>query len=675
MNKLQLTPEAMQAKRTLFVTLLVASSIMAVLPYISIAHATSYSVNVLNNNSFENGVDPSTGYPLGWGNWTHHATPDATLTADCSGTVPPVDGACEARLEMGQTVQFGIGFIAIFQVMASNTFFSNLTDRPDGLDVWLYFQPKYAGLGDFKVTILAQNAQEMDYVLDPDPYLSYPNQTFPITYPNGTVRSGTTPLVKSIIKHGYPAGQWLRFTADIKADWVAPMMYTNASGTYTLPGFPLNDIMYRLEFDSVAFRNDSTQQYFAQIVWIDQVKFYEDSLTPPPPPQLHWISFNFTDSDGNNVDNQLQWKLYNSTGAEIPYTRGQSALPSGTYSLEAYYPAYSPQYPDHDRILRVRIPLDLNSTIRLPMTPQASSPGGYIAFNSNVTVSIIQQTPTNLTFTASAAAGNSFLAIVGTPRAPSIVQRDSVNLQASEWSIDQYASAVRITSTQLGRFSLYFGPAITLPTTLSFADRLGNSVNITTWRILNSQSRIVCAAVACLGESVPQGTYVLEAYFSGYPVYKQPVVFDSSDPIRLQMTPLTIVKGGYLTLNNTLTSASLTEQSGSRIVFTLEGATPSLIVVSVPKKPLYVDRNGVRVFDWVFNSASGTVAIETDTLGTFSLVLESPSFLASLEEGQLLTYLIIGAVGTLAIIGTTIVWRRGKMPRPGQTLNKETFKR
>jgi len=57
----------------------------------------------------------------------------------------------------------------------------------------------------------------------------------------------------------------------------------------------------------------------------------------------------------------------------------------------------------------------------------------------------------------------------------------------------------------------------------------------------------------------------------------------------------------------------------------MNGTGPYLIVVNVPGKPLFIERNRVRTADWVYNGTSRSVAIETDLAGTFNVVLQNPS--------------------------------------------------
>jgi len=217
--------------------------------------------NAVANPSFENAL-------TSWQNYTRHAAPGSTNTVDASRSV---DGSYSARIDMGQASP--IGFIGLYQILPfpQNTLlFNNITDRPDNLDFWFYLEPKYDGIGDFEIRIISLNARELDYVFDPDPQLSYPNQTFP----DGRV------MVKSILLYGYPAGQWHHFTRNMKEDWQAPAKMPNGS---FLPGYGLNESLTWVEFDSNGFQ-DYLGTTYSETSWVDNVTIYYDSNSPPLQP-------------------------------------------------------------------------------------------------------------------------------------------------------------------------------------------------------------------------------------------------------------------------------------------------------------------------------------------------------------------------------------------------------
>ncbi len=166
-----------------------------------------------------------------------------------------------------------IGFIGLYQILQfpQNVLkFANISERPDSFDFWFYLEPKFDGMGDFEVRFIALNAREMDYVFDPDPQLSYPNQTFP----DGRL------MVKSIQVFGFPPGQWHHFTRDIKSDWQAPAKMP--SGQF-LQGYGLNESFNWLEFDSNEFQ-DYTGKTYSETAWIDMITIYYDTTSQPPTP-------------------------------------------------------------------------------------------------------------------------------------------------------------------------------------------------------------------------------------------------------------------------------------------------------------------------------------------------------------------------------------------------------
>jgi hypothetical protein len=217
--------------------------------------SSTLSSNIIRNHSFEDGTNPLTGYPLDWGNWTKHGTPDSTITVDNNRAV---DGNHSARLDVGEK---DIGFIALYQTLPPTLSFGNLSDRLDGLDFWFYLEPKYDGMGDFRVRILyGENVAELNYVFDPSPTLSYPNIT----------DSQGRPLAINIFLYGYTAGVWHHFQRNLRSDWQGS-------------GFSLDTPFPRIQVDALTFRNTGTGESFAEIAWVDDVRLYTDSPASGPP--------------------------------------------------------------------------------------------------------------------------------------------------------------------------------------------------------------------------------------------------------------------------------------------------------------------------------------------------------------------------------------------------------
>jgi len=98
-------------------------------------------------------------------------------------------------------------------------------------------------------------------------------------------------------------------------------------------------------------------------------------------------------------------------------------------------------------------------------------------------------------------------------------------------------------------------------------------------------------------------------------------------------------------------TALTTSVSSSRISFQVEGSGPYLIVVSVDKKPLRVEKDGLLIASWIYNATTGTVSIETATPGSFQLVLvESASYDYLYMGGAIATVILAGAIGI-------VLWR------------------
>lgn len=238
------------------------------------AHGTVYDNNAFANPSFETqpAICDSGQSGCAWRVYRDaHSTPaDATVTTD---STRAIDGTYSAKIDM--TISNPIGFIGLYQILPfpQNVLrFNNLTGRSDGLDFWFYVEPKYNGMGDVELRVFALNAREMDYVFDPDPALSYPNQTFP----DGRL------MVKTLQVFGFPPGQWHHFSRDLRTDWQLPAKMP--SGTL-MPGYGLNESINWVEFDATEFQDYQGNTY-SETAWVDNMTIYYDSTSPPllPPP-------------------------------------------------------------------------------------------------------------------------------------------------------------------------------------------------------------------------------------------------------------------------------------------------------------------------------------------------------------------------------------------------------
>jgi hypothetical protein len=597
------------------------------------AHAITSSLNTIDNPSFEEGlVSPAPGLlpslPADWGNWTKHGTPDSTIGVD---TNRAHDGRNSTRLDVGQ---MEIGFIAMYQTLPETLRFGNLSDRPDGLDFWFYLEPKYDGLGDFRVRILyGENVAELNYVFDPSPALSYPNIT----------DSEGRPLAISIFLYGYDAGVWHHFQRNLRADWQAS-------------GFPLEQPFPRIQFDALTFHDIEAGHYLAERVWIDNVKLYRDVGTPE-----HWLRFNFQDQAQNDVGPYVEWKLFNSSGKSISYQMDEVTLPEEVFILEVYYPSYTGQLTEPFRIHRQTIvELDRIYTINLSMTPNPSDPGGYVAFDGPAQASGIQQNTSTIAFTAS---GTANAIIIRVPSKPTTVLKDGIEISEPIWSHYPAYGVVIISTSTLGKFSLLFTVPLRMPTIVS-TDRSGNPVdNIVELRIFDPSGGILDYSP---GGVVPGGTYRLEFYYEGHRIFTGTLEPSTNPgltlPIQLQMLPIGPAQGGYLALNITQTSITILEQNSQRLTFRIEGDGPVLVVAKVSKKPLYIERDGQRVF-WSYSGTTMIASVESETSGTFSLVMEENSTLLSFP----IIYLAGAGIIAAIIVGTAaMLLLRGKRPRATQ---------
>ncbi len=576
------------------------------------AHAPGSSVNVIANSSFESGVyiDPH-GYsvPVNWGFETCEGEANATVGIDAGLWT---DGFNSAKVSTGPVTPTGcipgdnytgrsVGFTQFRQFLPAQGYnFTQLTDSPAGFSFWFQLQPyNNNGMASFEVRIFgAEDLAELDYIFNPDPSLGYVNNT----------------STHSLLFYGYQPGQWYHFSRNMWADWMTPM------GLGNMP-LALNHNFTLVQFEGLAINSGTTVK--SETFWLDDVRAYVG--TGQPPADTHWANFNLTDTKGNIVNPRVKWDLLNSTGQPVNYTLGDRTLTDGPYTLEAYYPSLAQPF----KIYKANIHLDTWPNITLAMFPQNSVPNGYLALNNPVnSLQITQQDSKALTFKVQATSGLTYSLITDVPVKPTLIQLNGYDLvQDFDWRYYPSLAIITFTASTNGdTFSLYFEQTQRLPT-IQFVDATGFSVdNKVTFRILDPAGNPVQYSY---GRVVPVSNYLLEAYYDGFQVYKAPLSFTSTGPTQIQMSPLNTNKTNYLAINSTVT-VIVSENSDSRISFTMNGPGPYLIVVNVPVKPLFIERNGVRTADWVYNGTSRTVAIETDQAGTFNVVLRTSSSVSTI---------------------------------------------
>jgi len=113
---------------------------------------------------------------------------------------------------------------------------------------------------------------EMDYV--------FPNPSLGIEYINTTDGGEAGKAVKFIVLPTPALGQWNHFSTNVVQDWQAPLIITNSTGTFTLPGFRLNDTLFFIQFEAFVYQNPITGMNYSETVWIDDVALRRGNLRP-----------------------------------------------------------------------------------------------------------------------------------------------------------------------------------------------------------------------------------------------------------------------------------------------------------------------------------------------------------------------------------------------------------
>lgn len=159
------------------------------------------------------------------------------------------------------------------------------------------------------------------------------------------------------------------------------------------------------------------------------------------------MSFSWYDLDGNLIDNQISWKLYNGSQL-LTYTQGAFTLTDGTYTLKTYYLA--------SLIYQMTLPTSTygNTTVSVYPTMKALV-GGYIAFNNTVSsLTINSDTSTNKTFTANGT-GIYQIIIVASQNATSIKKDGVIQEYNSVWTYNATGGYIKIVS-ELSTWELDF---------------------------------------------------------------------------------------------------------------------------------------------------------------------------------------------------------------------------
>jgi hypothetical protein len=208
-------------------------------------------LNMMRNPGFQHGLQD-------WGTYFLDGSPGSTIT---SNSTRAVTGHYSARIDVSTGRVFGS--VDLYQLLPPNTLFANITQSRDGLSFWFYIEPKFTNFTLLLVNVKAASTVEMDYI--------FPNPSLGIGFLNTTNGGEGGRAVKQIVLATPVLGQWNHFSRDVVQDWQAPLMITNSTGTFMLPGFGLNEMAFRIQFEAFVYQNASTGQNYSETVWIDDV--------------------------------------------------------------------------------------------------------------------------------------------------------------------------------------------------------------------------------------------------------------------------------------------------------------------------------------------------------------------------------------------------------------------
>jgi hypothetical protein len=395
----------------------------------------SYSVNTIVNPGFESPMVSGCNPPIS--GWSPNICDDGNYYSTiATNSTRARSGVYSARLDVSNNstaIRIGaknvtLAHISLIQYLPPNTQFNNLTDRPDGLNLWFYLQPKFGGFPLFELRIRSGSIAEMDYI--------YFGQGFANTFsfPNSTTGSEGGKALKEFILPSPPMNQWIQFSRNVKQDWLAPMKLSNG---LTAPGLPLNDTIYRFEVDAYFYRDPSTNTVYAETAWVDDVALYLGSLMPCP-------NFQFEDKSGNSVDGNINRNIIDDRGVQATIVPG-TIIPSGSYTLRAYYQGYL----IHTDPITPTTP----AAIKLQMVPTSASRSNYLVFNSTITsATVLENSSSRIVF--SVVGTGPSLIILKVPVKPLTVDRDGNTI--SNWTYNSTTSVVAIQTAQLGTFTLVY---------------------------------------------------------------------------------------------------------------------------------------------------------------------------------------------------------------------------
>ncbi len=620
----------------------------------------TYSVNAIANPGFENGLSQWNVDTFDDGNGGSTITSNNTMA---------VTGDTSARFDISQNrtannpttaSPMTIGKITLYQVPVSSPYFANLTNRPDGLNLWLYIQPKFAGFSIIEIRIKAADTTELDYF--------YVNPSISIQFTNTTTGGENNKPVKDIILPLPPFNTWIHFERNLRHDWNSSMMAPNGQIGQTAPGFNLTETFNQIMLIT-GFSGDSAAWY-GETAWIDNVALFVNSTSPPPPPppSNYYAAFNFEDKNGNPVNSLVKWKMFNSTGSEvIGYTQNDPILTLEPYTVNVYYPIITGQNPEPYLILQQRIQLNTTLIIPLQMYPQNTFQlRSYVAFNGTVAnLKIIKENSSFLQFNAQGNTGP-YQILINVQSKPVAIQRNNDDPASIKWSYDTNLAMLKIPTTVLGNFSIFIVPPLTVPN-INFQDFTGSTVTTNiSLRIFDLTGLPLTVAP---GQLIENGTYTFQAYYEGYSVYRSTLTSTPSS-LRLQLLPLAGQHKGFIAFNSTVNSITILTNNQNQLQFQAIGQGPHLVVVDVPSKPISIEKDGTTITSWTYNSTTGTVAIQTSQLGTFTITYSNAPTIPILYVGAAIGAIAIAAAGLL-------IWERTRTrssPQPPPAEEKPVTK-
>jgi len=599
------------------------------------SHAVSNPVNVISNPNFEGGAQPCGSVPAqqcptDWDFATCEGVTNATLGLDSSQWT---NGLYSAKVSTGPLNEVGcfpgnytgrgVGFSQFRTQLRGSGFgynFTSLTDDPNEFSFWFKLEPYNTnGMAGFEVRLFgAESIAEMDYVINPDPSIGIfqnSSQTHALTFT------------------GYNYDQWYQFKRNIKADWAS----AGLSLTYN---FTL------IQFQGFATKTGNITK--SETYWIDDVRVYVG--TGPIPVEKYYANPLFEDSNNNSADTAVKWTLTNAMGQTVPYVQGQSTLPPGPYYLSAYFRNIDPG----NLILTQQIQLNQSTILKPPLYPTSLVAGGYVAL-SNPAISLTINTPDPIRTMIELRGNNGtqYRLTLDVPSAPLLLQANGGDLnQGSDWTYDTTLSIVRtsfITGPAGENFTIFLRePTLT---SQSFVDINGAPISSpVTFIILDSQDRTVPYIP---GTILPIGAFYVDVYYAGFKIYRYNLGRSEPPPVRLMVSPLDPASNSYVAVNSTVTTIHPTQFSSSQIGFDIKGNGGYLVILNVPKRPLYVEINGTRTPDWFYNSTEGVISVDATGFESFLVVLEPPAI-------NYVLYVETGGIAAIAISLIVFYFRRRK---------------